>query len=148
MTLGSLLVTEVQWRKHPFEMEYKVSCLCAGGVPNVRARWVVPRLLWENEACMQQLYKPRAGHTSETAVSRVNSVSSVAFWSQEHGTLRSHLTPFQFNYTVSQFHTPTLSLLKFTWFNFALLLSQPHCPSHSTSTPHFPSKVTSVYLSI
>lgn len=141
MTWGSMLVTEEQWRRLPFEMEYKVSCLCAGGVPDVRARWVVPRLLWENEACMQGLYKPRAGHTSETAVNRVNSVSSVAFWSQEHGTPRSHLTPFQFNYTVSHFHTLTLSLLvsppDFTLHYYSSLLQHttPLPLQHLTSPP-------------
>lgn len=80
-----------------------------GGVPNMRARWAVPRLLRENEAYMWRLYKPRSGHTSETAVNRVSGVSSVAFWSQEHGAPYSHLTLSHFDYTITQFHTFILS---------------------------------------
>lgn len=60
---------------------------------------------------MQGLYKPRAGHTAGTAVSRMDGVSSVVFRSQQKGTSLLLLHAFfQCNYTVSQFHTLTLSL--------------------------------------
>lgn len=57
---------------------------------------------------MWRLYKPRAGHTSETAVN----VSSVAFWRQEHGTSCSQMTLSQFNYTISEVYTSSLSVLE------------------------------------
>ena len=55
---------------------------------------------------MWQLYKPRAGHTLETAVNRVSRVSSVAFWSQEHDLSPSATLPH-----ITLLYPSSLSLL-------------------------------------
>lgn len=78
---------------------------------------------------MQRLYKPRARHTAGTAVSRMDSVSSVVFRSQQKGTSSLLLDAFfQCNYTVSQFHTLTLSLQRScsVFIYYTLLPLQSH----------------------
>lgn len=73
---------------------------------------------WENEAYMWRLYKPRAGHTSETAVIHVSSVSPVAFLSQEHEAALSHLTLFSL--TTLSLSFPLVFPLYIAWSNKAM----------------------------
>lgn len=87
----------------------------------------MPRLLWENEACMQWLYKRRAGHALEQLW---------AAWTLFPLCVESKKTP-----------RSCLTLCSLITLSPPLISSESHLEhSRSLTVPHSPSKATSVPL--
>lgn len=145
MTCGSMLVTEEQWRRLPFEMGYKIGCLYGGVFLMWGPGGQCPDSSEKIRPTRDDFTSPGPDTLQKQLWIRMTRVSS----SQEYGAPHSHLTLSLFNYTISQFHTFSLSPLEFLpyfslFYNSSLL--QHIFPLFSP--PHFPSKATSVYLSI